>query len=446
MKVSIIGCTHAGTAAAINTANLYKDAQITVYERNATISFLSCGIALNVQGVVKDPTSLFYCSPEKLAELGVTTKMCHDVLKVDTQKKTIKSRDLSTGQEKEEAYDKLIITAGSWPVVPKIENVSLGNILLCKNYEHAKEIVEKSKNAQRVAVVGAGYIGTELVEAFEAQGKAVVLIDQATQVLPKYLDAEFMEAAHKEYEAKGITLALGQVVQKFVGDEKANVKKVLTSKGEYEADLVILCVGFRPNTALFEGQLEMLPNGAIKVDEFMQTSQPDIFAAGDCCSVYNNASERHQYIPLATNAVRMGTLAARNLKKPTTKHLGTQGTSAIKIYDLNLASTGLTESVAHEMGFDVGTSTIRDNFRPEFMPSTAELLIKIVYDKKTRRILGAQIQSTEDLTQSINTLSVCIQNRMTVEELAFVDFFFQPHFNKPWNFLNSVALQALPPL
>lgn len=445
MKVIVIGCTHAGTAAILNTVELHKDVQVTVYEKNDNISFLSCGIALNVEGIVKDPAGLFYCSPAKLADLGVDTRMMHEVLKVDIAGKKIGVRNLKTGDEFEDTYDKLIVTAGSWPIQPKIENSGLNNIQLCKNYNHSQEIIRRAKDAKKIVIVGAGYIGTELVEAFETQGKSVVLIDQAPHILARYLDPELIAKPEQLYLDKGITLAFNQTVRSFVDDGRGNVAKVVTDKGEYEADMVVLCVGFRPNTDIYKGQLAMGSNGAIRVDEYMRTSHPDVLAAGDCCSVYNNALDRLEYIPLATNAVRMGTLVARNLKEETTKHPGTQGSSGIKIYDWNIASTGITETVAREMGLNVESSTLRDNFRPEFMPTTSELIIKIVYEKGTGRLLGAQLKSKENLTQSINTLSVCIQKRMTIEELAFTDFFFQPHYNKPWNFLNSVALQALPP-
>ena len=446
MKVVVLGCTHAGTAAVLNTVALHKDAQVTVYERNDNISFLSCGIALHVQGVVKDPAGLFYCSPEKLAELGVKTCMRHEVTEVDLTGKKLRVRDLESGKDFEDTFDKLIVTSGSWPVEPPIENVKLENVLLCKNYAHAMEIVKRCGSARSVAVIGAGYIGTELVEAFETQGKSVTFIDQMSQVLPRYLDPDVIDVIEKLYIQKGVKLAFGRTVKRFVDDGHGRVARVVTTDGEFDADLAILCVGFRPQTALFKGKLEMLPNGALRVDEYMRTSHPDVFAAGDCCAVYNNASRQYSYIPLATNAVRMGTLAARNLKAPTTKHRGTQGTSGIKIYDWNIASTGLTELVAKELGLDYAVSVLKDNYRPEFMPTTEPFYLKLVYERRTLRILGAQVRSKEDLTQSINTLSVCIQNEMTVEDLAFTDFFFQPHYNKPWNYLNSVALQALPPV
>jgi NADPH-dependent 2,4-dienoyl-CoA reductase/sulfur reductase-like enzyme len=441
MKVIVIGCTHAGTAAILNTARLYKEAKITVYERNDNISFLSCGIALYVGGVVKDPQGLFYSSPEKLAELGVDTRMNHDVLAVDTVGKKIRVKNTKTNEEYEDGFDKLIVTTGSWPIIPRIEGIELENILLAKNFYHSNTIIEKARIAKNIVVVGAGYIGVELVEAFETNGKKVTLIDSLDRIMSKYLDKEFTDIAEKEFSDRGIKLALEETVVKFEG-KAGEVNKVVTNKGEYEADLVILCIGFRPNTELLKNQVEMLPNGAIIIDEYMRTSKQDIYAAGDSCAVIYNPTGKYEYIPLATNAVRMGTLVARNLIKPTMKYLGTQGTSGIKIYDYCIASTGLTENSAIAAGLEIKTVTIKENYRPEFMPTYDEVIVKVVYEKESRQILGAQLISKTDLTQAINTLSVCIQNKMTVDELGFVDFFFQPHFNKPWNFLNMVGLSA----
>ncbi|MCX7710573.1 MAG: FAD-dependent oxidoreductase [Clostridia bacterium] len=441
MKMIVIGCTHAGTAAVLNIKKLHPDAEITVYERNDNISFLSCGIALYVGGIVQDPSGLFYCSPEKLAEMGVVTKMRHDVLDVDLDGKIIKVCNLETKETFEDSFDKLIITTGSWPIMPKIKGIDLENILISKNYSHSNTIIEKAKTAQKITVVGAGYIGIELVEAFNAQGKTVSLIDSQDRILSKYLDREFTEIAEKALLEKSIELHLNETIEGFEGNN-GKVTRVLTNKGQYETDLVILCIGFRPNTELFRGKVEMLPNGAIIVDEYMRTSKQDVFAAGDSCAVVYNPTGRHEYIPLATNAVRMGTLIARNIEKPTTKYLGTQGTSGIKIFDYNIAATGLTEETAKMMDMDVQSSMLVDNYRPEFMPEYESLQLKVVFESKSGRIVGGQILSKADLTQSMNTLSVCIQNRMTIDELAFVDFFFQPHFNKPWNFLNSVALKA----
>ncbi|MNI05329.1 NADH oxidase [compost metagenome] len=441
MKIVVIGCTHAGTAAVTQIAKLYPEATITVYERNDNISFLSCGIALHVGGVVHQAEQLFYSTPEHLADLGVVTKMRHDVLSVDTTNQSLYIRNLVNGEESQDTYDKLVLTTGSWPIIPQMEGIQLDNVLLCKNYAHAQTIIHKASTAQRIAVVGAGYIGVELVEAFEQLGKQVTLIDNAPRVMFKYLDQAYTDMVEEAMTDRQIRLELNQTVTAFKGID-GKVAKVITNLGEYEADLVILCIGFRPNTELLKGQVDMLPNGAIIVDEYMRTSCPHVYAAGDSCAIRYNPTGKHAYIPLATNAVRMGTLVARNLVTPTIKYMGTQGTSGIKIFDYNIASTGLTEQAALDAGMIVKSITIDDNYRPEFMPTYEKAMLKVVYEEATGRIVGAQVLSKADLTQSMNTLSVCIQNHMTMDELGFVDFFFQPHYNKPWNILNQAGLQA----
>lgn len=442
MKIIVVGCTHAGTAAVVNMKELYPDSEIVVYEKNDNISFLSCGIALSVGNVVTKPEKLFYNSPENLASQGIVTKMKHEVLDIDFDNKTIKAKNLLDNTIIEDNYDKLILTLGSWPIVPKFEGGNLENIVLCKNYDHAKNIIHKAENSKNVVVIGAGYIGVELAEAFQMKNKNVTLIDAESRIMSKYLDKEFTDKAEEEFTKKGVNLVLGQKVQKFEGDNK--ISKVYTDKSSFDADLVVLCIGFAPNTDLVKGKLKTLPNGAIIIDEYMRTSKEDVFAAGDCCVVKLNPANENRYIPLATNAVRMGTLVAKNLINPTLKYMGTQGTSGIKIYDLCIASTGLTEDVAKSTtNLNVDSVIAVDNYRPEFMPTFEEATLKIVYDKDTRKIIGGQIMSKIDLTQFMNTLSVVIQKEMTIEELAVTDFFFQPHFNKPWSLLNIAALKAL---
>ena len=443
MKVIVVGCTHAGTAAIVNLKDSHPNSDVTVYEKNDNISFLSCGIALSVNKVVTEPEKLFYNSPEGLAKIGVNTKMKHEVTDIDFDNKKVKVKDLTSGKEFEDSYDKLVLTLGSWPIVPRFEGGNLENIELCKNYDHAKTIIAKSSNAKNVVIIGAGYIGVELVEAFEDLGKKVTLIDAEDRIMSKYLDKDFTDIAEKEFSSRGVNLVLGEKVQKFEG-ANGKVTKVVTENGSYDGDLVVLCIGFAPNTKLIKDKLETLPNGAIIINEYMRTSKKDVFAAGDCCVVKYNPAGDERYIPLATNAVRMGTLVAKNIVEPTLKYLGTQGTSGIKIYEQNIASTGLTEEVAKKTTkFNVGSVILTDNYRPEFMPTFEPATIKLVYDKDTRVIIGGQIVSKIDLTQFMNTLSVVIQNKMTLEDLAVTDFFFQPHYNKPWSLLNAVALKAL---
>lgn len=441
MKVVIIGCTHAGTAAAKNIRELHPKAQITIYERNATVSFLSCGIALHVSGVVKNVNDLFYSSPQALAELGIDVRMRHDVVEVDLQKKSLVISNLDQSKTFTDTFDKLVVTTGSWPVVPPLEGTNLDGVLLSKNFDHAKLIDARQKKTKHVTVLGGGYIGIELVEAFLEQGKKVTLVDKAPRIFCRYFDKEFSDIIEKELVDHGVTLALSQGVVRFQGDN-GKLKAVVTEAGSIPTEMAILCIGFRPNTELFRGKLATLGNGAIIVDDYMRTSFPDVFAAGDCCAVTYNPTGSQKYIPLATNAVRMGTLVARNLVRLTTPSSGTQGTSAIKIFGHCLGATGMTAETARDEGFDAESVTIADNDRPEFMPDYTKVTLKLTYEKKSGRLLGGQIHSTKDMSQMMNTLSLAIQKQMTVSELAFSDFFFLPHFNKPWSLLNIAALQT----
>lgn len=238
---------------------------------------LSCGIALYVGGVVKDPAGLFYSNPEELSSLGATVKMEHDVTDVDTENKTVTAKDLKTGETETVSYDKLVMTTGSWPIIPPISGIDAKNVLLCKNYNQANEIIAQAKEAKRVVIVGGGYIGIELVEAFVESGKQVTLIDGLDRILNKYLDKTIHRYLRKRIDRpRCYSFALGENVTEFITDEEGKVKQVATPTDTFDTDMVILCVGFRPNTKLIEGKVDTLPNGAIKVNEYMQTSNPDI--------------------------------------------------------------------------------------------------------------------------------------------------------------------------
>lgn len=443
MKVVVIGCTHAGTSAVKTILKENPGAEVTVFERNDNISFLSCGIALYVGGVVKDPAGLFYSNPEELQSMGATIRMKHNVKSIDTEAKKVVAENLATGEEVVVEYDKLVNTTGSWPIIPPIPGIESKNILLCKNYFQANEIIRQTKDAGKVVIVGGGYIGIELVEAFRESGKEVILIDGLDRILNKYLDKEFTDILEQDLKDRGITLALNQAVSAFEADADGSVKAVITAEGRYEADMVILCVGFRPNNELLKGKVEMLPNGAIIVDDFMRTSNPDIFAAGDSCAVHYNPNDGQAYIPLATNAVRMGMLIGKNINAPKVRYRGTQSTSGLHLFGYNIGSTGVTVCSAPAFGLKVRSVLLKDNYRPEFMPTTEEVMMQLVYEEGTNRIVGGQVMSKYDITQSANTLSLAIQNKMTIEDLAYVDFFFQPHFNRPWNYLNLLAHAAL---
>ncbi|WP_157148228.1 FAD-dependent oxidoreductase [Brachyspira pilosicoli] len=451
MKVIVIGCNHAGTWAAKTLKATDPNCQVVTYDRNDNISFLACGIALWVGGVVKDPKGLFYASPEGLKSEGIEVYMGHEVTKIDWANKKMTVKELKTGKEFEDNYDKLILATGSWPVTPPIEGLKQEGttyglkkgIFFSKLYQQGQDIINEiaKPEVKRVMVVGAGYIGVELIEAFKNHGKEVILMEAMPRVMANYFDKEITDEAEKRIKDAGIELYLGETVKKFEGDDR--VKKVVTDKGSYDVDMVVMSVGFRPNSELYKDYLETLPNGAIVVDTTMKSSKDEnVYAIGDCSSVYSCSSKSHEYIALATNAVRMGIVAANNILGKKVNYCGTQGSNAICVFGYNMASTGWSEETAKKKGLKVKSNFFRDAERPEFMPTYEDVLVKIVYEEGTGRLLGAQIASKHNHAEAIHAFSLAIANEMTVQDFALSDFFFLPHYNKPLSWMTMVAYTA----
>ncbi len=452
--VAIVGCTHAGTFAAQAILTAHPDWTVHVFERNDTLSFLSCGIALWVGGHVSDPNRMFYSSPAALADLGARMHMQTDVLSVDVAGKSLVARDLNTGEETGYTFDKLVVTTGSKPVVPPIpglaEGLEDGRVMLCKNWDHGKAIKDHAMKAKAVAVIGAGYIGAELVEQFSEAGVHAILVDGLDRALAKNFDAPITEQVEAAYTEHGVTLALGQMVTEFRLSESGAGVTVVTTAGEYEVDYAIMGAGFLPRTDLFEGQLEMLPNGAIKTDEYMRAfladgteACADVLAAGDSCTVLYNPTGTYDYIPLATNAVRQALLVGANVEEPVQKYMGTQATSAVQLYDLSLAASGLTQAGAEARGVTARSTTLVQDYRPDFMLTTTPVTCTLTWDPQIRRVLGAQFMCRHDVAEAANAISVAIQARFTIDQLAGVDLFFQPNFCQPVNFIGAVAMQAV---
>lgn len=441
MKVVIIGCTHAGTITASQVFSQHPDAEVTIYEKNDNVSFLSCGIATYLGGVAKSIDDMFYSSPEALAQLGAAVHMQHEVTAVDLKKKTLKVKNLVSGEESEDYYDKLMVTTGSWPLIPNLPGIDDPNVYLCKNYNHAKKLFEVAKNAQKIVVIGGGYIGVELVEAYSKQGKQVTLIDGNDRLLSKYYDAKYTDIVTKDFEDHQVTLAFDELVAGFEHKDQGVVVK--TNKGSYDADIAILCIGFRPNTGLFKDQLEFNADGSIKTNAYMQTSDPDVYGAGDSVAVHYNPTNQEAYVPLATNAVRQGIIAGTNLYGNTMTYMGTQSTSGLQLYDNSMSSTGMTLESARAAGFDADAVTFEDNYRPEFMPTNAKVIGTVVWDRSNNQILGAQFMSKLDISMYANAVSVMIQNHNTINFMAMVDMLFQPNFDRPFNFINLLGQQAV---
>lgn len=450
MKVVVIGINHAGTSAIRTLLSINPSIEVVAFDRNDNISFLGCGIALTVSGVVKNTQDLFYSNPQELSSMGAKIHMNTDVIKVDRANKIITVKDLTSGETKEESYDKLIYAAGSWPIDLNFKNQHLKNIEICKLYQHALKLIDKANDdrIKKVAVIGSGYIGVELVEAFAQKGKEVALIDILSRPLGNYFDGEFTSQLEAAMRKHNINLYLGQTVKEFLPNSSGiEVGKVVTNKETIEADLVIMCVGFKPNTELLP-DLKKVSNGALVINQKTQTSDPNIFAIGDCAAIYEASSKQYRHVALATNAVKTGIVAASQICGLDNVILpNIVGTNALCVFGLKYASTGLSEESARKIlpNTKIRTAYYADNDRPEWMNTTEKVEVKIVFEEETFRLIGAQILShgNSNHTEWIYALALAIQQGLNLFQVAFTDVYFLPHLNKPFNFVLSSILKSL---
>lgn len=441
-KIVVIGANHAGTAAVNTILDNFRDNEVVVFDANSNISFLGCGMALWIGGQIPGPEGLFYSSEKIMADKGARVYMETQAERIDFDQKTVYAKQ-KDGRELCEPYDKLIIATGSHPLNAPIPGRELENVQQVKLYQDAKEVIDKLKtqDIRKVAVVGAGYIGVELAEAFKKNGKEVTLIDCADTCLSSYYDEDFSRIMEKTLKENGISLAFGQAVTKLEGGNK--VERVITDKGSYDCDMAVLALGFAPNSALGKDKIKTYPKvGAYLVDKNQMTNIPDVYAIGDCAVVYDNSTQDQNYIALATNAVRSGIIAAHNACGVNLETNGVQGSNGIRVFGMNMVSTGLTLEKAQNHGIDALCTDYEDYQRPRFMSNNEKVKLRIVYEKGSRRIIGAQMASKYDMSMGIHMFSLAIEERVTIDKLKLLDIFFLPHFNQPYNYITMAALGA----
>lgn len=442
-KIIVVGSNHAGTAAIKTILGNYPNNEVVVYDKNSNISFLGCGMALWIGNQISGAEGLFYADKASLEAMGAKVHMEADVHRIDFDNKKVFVK-LADGTEVEDSYDKLVLATGSLPIIPDIPGKDLENVQQVKLYQNAQEVIDKLKDPsiQDITVVGAGYIGVELAEAFERHGKNVTMVDIAETALPAYYDQPFTDLMKKNLADHNINLEFGQMVKEIKG-ENGRVTAVVTDKKEIKADMVILSIGFRPNNGLGKDSLELFRNGAYLVNKKQETSVKDVYAIGDCATVYDNTIDNTNYIALATNAVRSGIVAAHNVGGTEIESIGVQGSNGICIYDLKMVSTGITVAKAEKLGIEVEYTDFEDTQKPAFIESeNPNVKLRIVYDKNTRVILGAQMASEYDMSMGIHMFSLAIQEKVTIDRLALLDIFFLPHFNQPYNYITMAAISA----
>lgn len=441
-KIVLIGANHAGTAAANTILDNYPKSELVIFDRNDNISYLGCGTALWVGRQIDNPDSLFYCSRDVLAGKKATVYMETEVTGIDFDAKKVYAVDKG-GRELCEGYDKLILATGSLPIVPDVPGMELENVDFVKLFQDGQKIDRslQSDEIGTVAVVGAGYIGVEIAEAVQRRGKKALLFEAADTCLSGYYDEWFSHDMDKVLADGGVELHFGETVKEIKGEGK--VQGIVTDKGDYPVDMVIMAIGFRPNSALGGGRLETIPNGAFKVDLKQQTSQPGVYAVGDCATVYSNALRSSSYIALATNAVRSGVVAGHNACGTALDSVGVQGSNGICIFGYKMVSTGLNLKAAEKAGFTPLYTEYEDMQKPGFIKEdNNKVKLRIIYDRETRRVLGAQMASYQDISMGIHMFSLAIEEGVTIDKLKLLDIFFLPHFNQPYNYITMAALAA----
>ena len=441
MKTVIIGSNHAGIAAANTLLDNYPGNEVVLIDRNTNLSYLGCGTALWVGRQIDGYEGLFYTNKEDFIKKGAKIFLQSSVTNIDFDAKVVHFEDES-GNPTTESYDKLVLATGSKPIVPNIPGKDLDGIHFLKLFQEGQAVdhAMSSEDVNTVAVIGAGYIGVEIAEAAKRRGKNVLLFDAMPTSLASYYDPEFTERMDANLEKHGIELHFGELATEYKGDTR--VTQLVTDKGSYDVDMVINAIGFTANSDLGREHLDTFRNGAYLVDNHQKTSDDSVYAVGDSATIYSNALEATTYIALATNAVRSGIVAGHNIGGTVLDGIGVQGSNGISIFGYNMVSTGLSVAAAAKNNIDVDYTDYEDLQKPGFIKENGAVKIRIVYEKSSRRIVGAQLASTEDISANIHMFSLAIQEHVTIDKLKLLDIFFLPHFNQPYNYITMAALKA----
>lgn len=436
MRIVIIGGTAAGMSAAAKLRRVDREADIVVYDKRTYVSFGACGLPYYVGDFFGDVNNMIARTKEKTIESGIEVYTECEVVGVDAVAKTVTVKNLQTGEETVDHYDKLMVASGASPIIPPIQNVKLNNVFTLHSMEDGIALKEAMQNSElkKVAIVGAGFIGLEVVEAAKQYGKEVTVFQREERILNNPFDKEITDLLEEELRNHDVNLLVNTTVTGFKGTDK--VEAVVVGEEVFEADIVVLAAGVRPNTAFMQGTgIEMLPNGAIKVDTHGRTSIENIYSAGDCATV-PHMIKTDAYIPLATSANKLGRIVGENLGGMDTEYQPTLGSSCIKVLDMDAGATGITEEDAKRMGLNYGVTFVTDMNQTNYYPGQTKIYVKLVFDKETKVILGGQVAGKKDAVQRVNVLATAIYNKMKTTELGMLDLCYSPPFARTWDVLN----------
>ena len=441
MKYVVVGTSHFGYEAVQTILKNEPNAEIHLYERGAGASFMGWGSQSYLDGTSKALSELHFANEESYRSQGINIHCNSDVIKLNTEEKYVVVKT-PAGEEKQ-SYDKLLLSPGGVAVKPPFEGIELENIHTFRGPEDTQAVYDCMQNSKKAVVVGGGYIGLEVAESYAKQGIDVTIVDFAPRILNTYLDQELTDILTEEGAKHNLKVRGGEKVLSFKG-ENGKVTSVVTDKGEYEADTVIVSVGVRPDASWLSEELEMTERGFVVTNEYLETSAKDVYAGGDSTILPYAPTRGELPIALATLARRQGVVAALNAMGQKTKMPAVNGTSALSFFDYKFVSTGLSQNGVGLYDGKVASKYVEERIYPDFMRKENNLVhMKIYFDEDTHRILGAQFMSKHDISCAIAALSIAISSEWTLEQLALADIFFQPEFDRPWHFINVLAMAAL---
>ena len=438
-KIVVIGGVACGPKAAARIKRLNPEADVTIIEKGELLSYAGCGLPFYISGEVHDHNELMATPTGVVRDTQFfhmvkdITVLNHTLAKsADRQKKTVCAVKIDTGESTELPYDVLVLAVGSQNFKPPVAGLDLNGVHFLQTVEDAQKIRNKSGDltGRHAVIIGAGLIGIEVTESFKKQGMIVTVIERAETVLPELLDPEIAYHVHQELKANGVDLRLKESVQEILGDDRGNVVKVKTSSGDIKADMVLVAVGVRPNVSLAKDMgLEIGEAGAIKVDQFMRTSDPSIYAGGDCVENTSLITGKAIYAPMGSTANKHGRVIADHICGIETPFRGVAGTAICKLFNLNIARTGLSEKQARNLGHDVITVLNPSPDKAHFLKEAKMIIIKLVVEKLTAKLLGAQIVGPGDVAKRMDVVVTTLSAGRPVTDIAHLDLAYAPPFS-----------------
>ena len=442
MKILIVGGVAGGATAATRLRRLSEENEVIIFEKGQYVSFANCGLPYHISGTIDKRDALLLQTPESLNErYNLDVRVFSEVLSINTAEKKVTVKNLQSEEIYAESYDKLLLSPGAEPIKPPFEGINSDKIYTLRNIPDMDKIVEKTKNAQNFVVVGGGFIGLEVAENLIEAGKNVKLVELGNQVMAP-VDFDIASFVHEKAKQKGLELLLNVGVEKFK-DKGETIEVFLNNGTSVETDAVILAIGVKPETKLaVEAGLEIGETRGILVNEFLQTSNPDIYAVGDAIEVAHFINNKKVLIPLAWPANRQGRIVADNIVLGNQyKYTGSLGSSILKFFELSVASTGLNEKTLKKFGIPYKTAIVTRGHHAGYYPGAKNMVLKVIFDENGK-IFGAQAVGEAGVDKRIDVIATSIKGNLTVYDLPEIEITYAPPFNSAKDPVNIAGYAA----